>query len=72
MDGEIFIEIDLKGKLDLYIKFRYENVLYDRRFTDEEKLKGFINELLNNVKEDLNNGYNGDFEIIEIVNNLDN
>lgn len=62
--------MELKGKMDLVIVYRYGNGKFDRTITNEEQLKNFINELLQSTKEDLENGYNGDYEIIEVINNL--
>ena len=62
--------MDLKGKMELVIVYRYGNVKFDRSCNNEKELQDFINELLNSVKDDLKNGYNGDFEIIEVINNL--
>jgi hypothetical protein len=62
--------MDLKGKMDLYIEYRYGNVKFGRTFKDEATLMEFINELLLSVKKDLEAGYSGDFEIIAIYNNL--
>ena len=60
---------DLKGKMDLYIKYKiiYDENLssyFDRVIKDEEKLKEFINELLEQEK----NGWK--VEIVELYNNL--
>ena len=60
---------DLKGKMDLYIKYK---IIYDENLSsyfyrvikDEEKLKEFINELLEQEK----NGWK--VEIVELYNNL--
>ena len=62
--------MDLKGKMDLYIAYRYGNVKFDKSFTDVNELKDFINDLLESTWKDATEGYSGDFEIIEIVNNL--
>ena len=62
--------MDLKGKMELVIVYRYGNVKFDKSCNNEEELKEFINELLKSVKEDLENGYSGDYEIIEVINNL--
>jgi hypothetical protein len=61
---------DLKGKMELVIVYRYGNVKFDRYCNNEEELKEFINELLKSTKDDLANGYSGDYEIIEVINNL--
>lgn len=62
---------DLKGKMDLYIEYKtiYNDklcTLNARIITNEEKLKEFINELLENEKKNklIKN------EIINIYNNL--
>ena len=62
--------MDLKGKMELVIGYRYGNVKFDKSCNNEEELKEFINDLLKSVKEDLENGYSGDYEIIEVINNL--
>ena len=56
--------------MDLYIKYRYGNGVFDRTITNEEQLMEFINELIKRVQEDLLQGYSGDYEIIEVINNL--
>ena len=61
---------DLKGKMELVIVYRYGNVKFDKSCNNEKELKEFINELLNSTKDDLENGYSGDYEIIEVINNL--
>lgn len=60
---------DLKGKMDLYIKYRiiYDENLssyFDRIIKDEEKLKEFFNELLEQERK----GFK--VEIVELYNNL--
>lgn len=60
---------DLKGKMDLYIKYRiiYDERLssyFDRIIKDEEKLKEFFNELLEQERKGLK------VEIVELYNNL--
>lgn len=62
--------MDLKGKMELVVVYRYGNVKFDKSCNNEEELKEFINDLLKSVKEDLENGYSGDYEIIEVINNL--
>lgn len=60
---------DLKGKMDLYIKYRiiYDEKLssyFDRVIKDEDKLKEFFNELLEQERK----GWK--VEIVELYNNL--
>lgn len=60
---------DLKGKMDLYIKYRiiYDEKIssyFDRIIKDEEKLKEFFNELLEQERK----GFK--VEIVELYNNL--
>lgn len=62
--------MELKGKMDLVVVYKYCNTKFDRTITNEEQLKDFINELLQGTREDLEQGYNNDFEILEIINNL--
>lgn len=62
--------MDLKGKMELVIVYRYGNVKFDRSCNNEKQLKTFINELIEDAKNDVKNGYSGDFEIIEVINNL--
>ena len=62
--------LDLRGKMDLYIIYRYGYGKFGRSIKNEQELQDFINELLNSVKDDLENDYSGDYEILEIVNNL--
>lgn len=62
--------MDLKGKMDLYIVYRYGNYKFGRTIKSEDQLKKFIDELLKSVQDDLEKGYSGDYEIIEVINNL--
>lgn len=60
---------DLTGKMDLYIKYRiiYSERLssyFDRVIKDEDKLKEFFNELLEQERK----GYK--VEVVELYNNL--
>ena len=56
--------MDLVGKMDLVIVYQYGNVKFDRTITSEDKLKEFINELIE-LRAD------GTFvKVLEVYNNL--
>lgn len=61
---------DLKGKMELVIVYKYCNNRLDKHCDNEEQLKDFINKLLEDTRNDLEQGYSNDFEILEIINNL--
>ena len=62
--------MDLKGKMELLIVYRYGNYKFDKSCNNEKELQEFINKLLQDTRDDLENGYSGDYEIIEVINNL--
>lgn len=62
--------MDLKGKMELVLVYRYGNYKLDRNINNEQELKDFINEIIKNVREDLKDNYSGDYEITEVINNL--
>lgn len=62
--------MDLKGKMELVLVYRYGNLKLDRYINNEQELKDFINEIIKSVQEDLKDNYSGDYEITEVINNL--
>lgn len=62
--------MDLKGKMELVIVYRYGLYKFDRSINNENELKEFINDLIESSKKDLKDGYDGDYEIVEVINNL--
>lgn len=56
--------MDLIGKMELVIVYRWGNIKFDRQITNETQLSDFINEMLQRQKDGM------DVEILEVINNL--